>query len=156
MLVPSSSTRHLLTLFCNLRFFGRLRTELDAAPATGFQRENDSEAVPPKSLSGEPNLQLRVLTAPRRIHARPVAALPGGAALDLVEFHTSVRQQYEEIGAVVGQIGQTELLRLEKVLDDLARMLSLLEMLRARGLAFVHDTGLVAGGFCFLPRPPSS
>src|SRR3974390_2494836 len=154
MLVPSSSTGHLHAPFGSLCLFGRVRAKFDSSPASSFERKDDGEAVPPKPLSGEPNLQLRVLTAPRRIHARPVAALPGGAALDLVELHTSVRQHYEEIGAVVGQIGQTKLLRLEKVLDDFARTLSLLEMLRVRGLALVHDTGLVATGFGLHARLP--
>src|SRR3974390_2253052 len=155
MLVPSSSTGHLHAPFGSLCLFGRVRAKFDSSPASSFERKDDGEAVPPKPLSSEPNLQLRVLTAPRRIHARPVAALPGGAALDLVELDTSVRQHYEEIGAVVGQIGQTKLLRIEKVLDDLARMLSLLEMLRVCGLTFVHDTGLVLACFgsqCCLRR----
>src|SRR5271166_5309799 len=147
MLVPSSSTGHPLFPVLRSVLFGCVRAEVDASPATGFQREDDGEAVPPKPLSGEPDLQLRVLAAPRRIHAGAVAALLGGASLDFVELHTSVRQHYEKIGTVKGQVCQTKLLRLEKVLHDLARTLSLLEILRVCGFTFVHDTRLVLARF---------
>ena len=77
-------------------------------PVPSRPPEDDRECEFVELSGGDVDLQLRDLAAPRRMHAGTVAALLGGAALDFVELHTSVRQ-HEKIGTIVGQAGRRNL-----------------------------------------------